>query len=68
MATVATKSVGLVITVLVIGFLASLILALLQSALAGIYSAALYRYAVGHVNAPEFSGELLQRAFAVKGR
>lgn len=66
-AMVATKSVGLVVTVIVLGFLASLILALLQSALAGIYSAALYRYAVGHVNAPEFSGELLQRAFSVKG-
>lgn len=67
-AAVSTKSVGLVVTVVVIGFLCSLILALLQTALSGIYSAALYRYAEGHVNAPEFSGDLLQHAFAAKKR
>lgn len=67
-AAVSTKSVGLVATVVIIGLLCSLILALLQAALSGIYAAALYRYAEGHVNAPEFSGDLLRSAFAVKSR
>ena len=62
------NTLSISIAKIILRLLVPLILALLQSALAGIYSAALYRYAVGHVNAPEFSGELLQRAFAVKGR
>lgn len=48
------------------GVLATVLMALMQAALQGIYSAALYRYAVGHENAPEFSGGLLQNAFAAK--
>lgn len=67
-ASASTKSIGLVATIVIVGFLCSLILALLQAALSGIYAAALYRYAEGHVNAPEFSGDLLQHAFAVKRR
>ncbi|GMU42731.1 MAG: hypothetical protein IT479_07130 [Xanthomonadales bacterium] len=67
-AAVSTKSIGLVVTVVVTGIVCSLILALLQAALSGIYSAALYRYAEGHVNAPEFSGELLRNAFATRKR
>jgi hypothetical protein len=46
--------------------LVTLLLALIQAALQGIYSAALYRYAVGHQNSAEFSGGLLESAFAPK--
>ncbi|HWS25068.1 MAG TPA: DUF6159 family protein [Xanthomonadales bacterium] len=62
----AAESVALVVTLLVVGFLCTLILALLQAALSGIYSAALYRYATGHQNSAEFSSDLLSNAFAVK--
>lgn len=62
----ASKSIGLFIAMLVIGFIGTLLLALLQAALSGIYSAALYRYATGHQNSAEFSSDLLSNAFAVK--
>lgn len=62
----AAESVALFVTLLVVGFLCTLILALVQAALSGIYSAALYRYATGHQNSAEFSGDLLSNAFAVK--
>jgi hypothetical protein len=60
------QGAGLVIAMVVVGIVGTLILALLQAALAGIYSAALYRYATGHQNSEEFSGDLLTNAFAVK--
>ena len=63
---VGSGSLGLMITIGVLGVLGTLGLALIQTALQGIYSAALYRYAVGHENSAEFSGPLLQNAFAHK--
>ena len=54
---------------LTIGGLAVLtfvILALVQAALSGIYSAALYRHATGAPDAPGFDGALLTNAFRVK--
>jgi hypothetical protein len=62
------QGAGLVIAMVVVGIVGTLILALLQAALAGIYSAALYRYATGHQNSEEFSGDLLTNAFAAKAR
>ena len=46
--------------------IAFLLAALIHAALSGIYSAALYRYAVGQEASIGFDGQLLQRAFAVK--
>ena len=43
-----------------------LVLGVVQSALSGIYSAALYRYAVAHETPPEFRGLALESAFAPK--
>lgn len=62
------QGAGLVIAMVIVGIVGTLILALLQAALAGIYSAALYRYATGHQNSEEFSGDLLTNAFAAKAR
>ena len=62
----ASQSIGLFVSMLVIGFICTLLLALLQAALSGIYAAALYRYATGHQNSAEFSSDLLSNAFAVK--
>ena len=61
-----SHQVALGATIVATGVIATMLLALMQAALTGIYSAALYRYAVGHVNAPEFSAGLLQNAFAPK--
>jgi len=47
--------------------LAVLGIALVQSALAGIYSAALYRYATDGQAPAGFDGEVLQQAFRLKG-
>ncbi|HQY49353.1 MAG TPA: DUF6159 family protein [Thermomonas sp.] len=55
--------IGLVVALVVIAFL---LVALIHAALSGIYSAALYRYAVGQETSTGFDGQLLQRAFAVK--
>jgi hypothetical protein len=58
--------VPLAITLGVVTLLAILAIALVQSALAGIYSAALYRYATdGHAPAG-FDGYVLQQAFKLK--
>ena len=57
-------SVALMITVAAVAVRGTM--ALVQTALQGIYSAALYRYAVGHENSEEFAGPLLQNAFAAK--
>ena len=62
----ATQSAVLIGSTVAVGVVCILLLALTQTALQGIYSAALYRYAVGHQNAEEFSGPLLQNAFAPK--
>lgn len=65
-ASVGSGSAGLIIAMVVMGVIGTLIMALLQAALMGIYSAALYRYASGYQNSDEFSHFLLQNAFAVK--
>ncbi len=62
------QGAGLAIAMAVVGVIGTLILALLQAALSGIYSAALYRYATGHQNSEEFSNEMLGNAFAAKAR
>ena len=67
-ATLGAQSVGLFMALLVVGVIGTLILALLQAALSGIYSAALYRFATGHQNSEEFSSDMLSNAFAVKAR
>lgn len=55
-------------SVLGIGVVLMLVLALIQTALSGIYSAALYRHAVGAAPSPGFDGALLSQAFAPKRR
>ena len=79
--TFATMMIGLLIVIMLVSqglgmfaiavgaifVLGVLALALIQAALTGIYSAALYRYAVDG-NAPAgFGGQLLESAFRVKG-
>ncbi|MDE2407661.1 MAG: hypothetical protein KGL91_07345 [Xanthomonadaceae bacterium] len=55
--------IGSVAALLVIAFL---LVALTHAALSGIYSAALYRYAMGAEAGSGFDGHLLQQAFATK--
>ncbi len=59
-------SVTLAITLAVIAVLALVLLAVVQSALSGIYSAALYRYATVGEAPAGFEGTGLQHAFAPK--
>jgi Family of unknown function (DUF6159) len=49
-----------------IGVIAMMLVALVQAALSGIYSAALYRHAAGLAPSPGFAGPLLEQAFAAK--
>jgi energy-converting hydrogenase Eha subunit E len=65
-AAAATQSavvIGIAVALMVIGLLVS---ALIQAALSGIYSAALYRFASGDGETQGFDGSLLQHAFAAK--
>ncbi|MBK6726279.1 MAG: hypothetical protein IPG63_03310 [Xanthomonadales bacterium] len=64
-AVVASKSMFLIVSVIVLGGLAILALALVQAALSGIYSAALYRHAMGEDTVGIDSG-MLASAFAAK--
>lgn len=59
-------SVGLAIGVAVVFVIGVLVLGVTQAALSGIYSAALYRYAVSHETPAEFLGLSLDTAFAPK--
>ncbi len=59
-------SPALAVTVGVLFLLGVLLLGVTQSALSGIYSAALYRYAVSHEAPAEFRGMALESAFAPK--
>ena len=59
-------SLALAITVGAVFVLALLVLGVMQSALSGIYSAALYRYATAHETPDAFRGMALERAFAPK--
>jgi hypothetical protein len=60
-----TKSMALIGTVVVLGVIAVMIVALIQAALSGIYSAALYRHAMGE-ETPGMDGQMLAHAFAPK--
>jgi hypothetical protein len=53
-------------SVLAVGVLTMMIVALVQAALSGIYSAALYRHAAGLAPSPGFDGALLSQAFGPK--
>lgn len=59
-------SVGLAIGVAALFVIGVLVLGVTQAALSGIYSAALYRYAVSHETPAEFRGLSLDTAFAPK--
>jgi ABC-type multidrug transport system fused ATPase/permease subunit len=62
----AQASVTLAITLGVVFVLAAVVLGVIQSALSGIYSAALYRYATAHETPDAFRGMALESAFAPK--
>lgn len=64
----ASGSAALGFTIVAVGVLVTILFALIQAALQGIYSAALYRYATGHVIAEGFSAPMLENAFAAKAR
>lgn len=66
-ASMASMPVGLV-ALAIIGLPAVLLVAVVQSALTGIYSAALYRYATRHEASDGFSSALLDAAFRSKGQ
>ncbi|MCL1635797.1 DUF6159 family protein [Luteimonas sp. SX5] len=59
-------SVALAIVVGALFLIGVLLLGVYQAALSGIYSAALYRYAVSHETPPAFQGVQLEQAFASK--
>lgn len=62
----AAKSGALMLTLIGVAVAFFVVLALIQTALQGIYSAALYRHATGAADAPGFDGALLANAFRVK--
>ena len=59
-------SMALAIGVTAVFVIGVLVLGVTQAALSGIYSAALYRYAVSHEAPAEFRGMALESAFAPK--
>ena len=59
-------SMALAIGVTAVFAIGVLVLGVTQAALSGIYSAALYRYAVSHEAPAEFRGMALESAFAPK--
>ena len=61
-----TGSGTLIVLVVALVIAALLLAALIQAALSGIYSAALYRYAVGEGGSEGFDAQLLGQAFRVK--
>ncbi|MCX7034811.1 MAG: DUF6159 family protein [Arenimonas sp.] len=65
-AAAATGGATLAIVVAVIGALAIALVAVIQAALSGIYSAAVYRYAVDGIAPAGFAGPQLQSAFQPK--
>ncbi|TKR29368.1 hypothetical protein FCE95_14545 [Luteimonas gilva] len=62
----AQVSVGLAVAVAAVFLIGVLLLGVYQAALSGIYSAALYRYAVSHETPAAFQGLQLEQAFAPK--
>ena len=65
-AAVATKAVPVIVVAAVAVVIGFLLIALIQSALAGIYSAALYRYATAGEGSAHFDKTALQAAFGAK--
>jgi hypothetical protein len=63
---IITKSIPLIIIAAVIAVIAFILTGLIQSALSGIYSAALYRYATTRESSAGFDSGVLQQAFAPK--
>lgn len=61
-----TQSAVLIVAVVAVVIIALLLAALVQAALSGIYSAALYRYAVGEGESEGFDARLLGQAFRAK--
>jgi hypothetical protein len=61
-----SQSVVLIVAAVALVAIVVLSLALVQTALSGIYSAALYRHASGEGDSDGFEGALLSQAFAVK--
>ena len=61
-----TQSAVLIVAVVAVVIVALLLAALVQAALSGIYSAALYRYAVGAGESEGFDARLLGQAFRTK--
>ncbi len=64
----SSGSAALGFTLVATGVILTIFMGLIQAALQGIYSAALYRYATGHVIAEGFSTPLLEHAFATKAK
>jgi hypothetical protein len=64
----AAESVALAIAGGVFLLVGMLVLALIQSTLTGIYTAAVYLYACEGYTSPEFDREMIQGAFRTKGR
>lgn len=62
----AQASVALAIVVAALFLIGVLLLGVYQAALSGIYSAALYRYAISHETPAAFQGVHLEQAFAPK--
>lgn len=65
-ASAGAQSASLIGVLLGLGVLATVVLALVQTALQGIYAAALYRHTMGMDSPAEFAGPMLQSAFVRK--
>lgn len=63
---ISTQSGALMMLPILLGIVGTVILALIQAALQGIYAAALYRYATGAPPAAGFDANLLSQAFRAK--
>ncbi len=64
---ISLDSTALIVSCILVGVLAYVLLALISSTLGGIYSAAVYRYAAEGEMSKQFAPELIRNAFRVKG-
>jgi len=67
LAVLAIDIAGLLWTIIAVGVVTLIVLAVLNSTLSGIYKAAVYRYAAQHQIAPQFDATLIEGAFRLKG-
>ena len=65
-AAIVTQNIPLIVVAVLVAFIAITLTALIHAALAGIYAAALYRYATGSESTTGFEAKSLQLAFAPK--